>query len=129
LCIVILFACNKSEIGKISNTLTGKWNLVSDSLISGIGPVSTPKIYTGVAGDYFDFRTDNKLYLKEGALLDTFAYTLTSDSTITIHSFGITFNGVLQSSNFKVSANSATLITPFIPNPGAYYRRAVHLAK
>jgi len=128
LCIVVLFTCKKSAT-TMTFTLTGKWNLVSDSLSNGIGPNVTQKYYTGGAGDYFDFRTDNKLYLKEGSTLDTLAYSLPSDSTVVISSFGITFNGVPETNNLKVLANTGTISTPFVVNPGGYYRRVVHLTR
>ena len=124
---VIFAGCSKSTA--VNATLAGKWNLLTDSLLSGVGPVSTPKYYSGQPGDYFDFRTDNKLYIKEGSTLDTLAYSLGAGNTITIQTFGISFNGVLQSSNYTVNVKSAIITTPFVVNPGAYYRRVVHLAR
>jgi len=127
LVVVSFSACTKSNPSNA--TLPGKWNLLTDSLVSGIGPISTPKYYTGQPGDYFDFRNNGKVYVKEGSTLDTLNYNLGAGNTITIDTFGITFNGVLQSSNYTVTANIATITTPFAVNPGAYYRRVVHLAR
>ena len=31
--------------------------------MSGIGPVQSMHVYVGASGDYFDFRSDNKLYI------------------------------------------------------------------
>jgi hypothetical protein len=127
LSVALLFACNKPAI--TSSTLTGKWTLLSDSLSSGIGPSINQVYYTGQPDDYFDFRTDNKLYIKKGSAFDTLAYTITSGSTINIDTFGIIFNGVPEATNYTVSSTSAQLYTPFLVNPGAYYKRVIHLSK
>jgi hypothetical protein len=124
-----LFSCTKTT-GVEKAQIIGKWGIKNDSLASGIGPNVTVKNYLGTAADYFDFRADNKLYIKEGTTLDTSAYKVLSDSTIVINSFGITFNGVPQTSKIKSpTANSVTIFTPFAVNPGAYYLRTVNLRR
>jgi hypothetical protein len=124
-----LFSCTKTT-GVEKTQIIGKWHIKNDSLASGIGPNVTVKNYIGTDNDYFDFRTDNKLYIKEGASLDTSAYQVLSDSTIIINRFGITFNGVPQTSRIKsLIANSVTIFTPFAINPGAYYLRTVNLKR
>ena len=90
LCLVYMLASctkknNNGEVVPLS--LAGKWNLVIDSLVSGVGAVD-PKTHIGVQGDYFDFRADGKCYVKEGNLYDTLAYHITSDTTLKIDAFG-----------------------------------------
>ncbi len=124
-----LFSCTKTT-GVEKTQILGKWEIKNDSLASGVGPYVTVKNYIGTTADYFDFRADNKLYIKEGARLDTSAYHVVSDSTIVINSFGITFNGVPETSKIKsLTTNSVTIFTPFAVNPGAYYLRTVNLKR
>jgi hypothetical protein len=53
-------------------TVLTKWSIVDDSAFSGVGLNNHPVNYTGQKGDYFDFRADGNLYIKEGSTLDTF---------------------------------------------------------
>src|SRR5476649_2744188 len=83
-----LASCKKSgESGPV--TLVAKWNLVNDSTASG-GALASPLTktnYVGVPGDYFDFRADGKLYIKEGAKYDTLTYNTTSGDSVIINNF------------------------------------------
>ena len=111
--------------------IQGKWTVKSDSVISGVGAFVTGKNYVGEAGDYFDFDTDNKLYTKEGAILDTFSYTLLTDSTLNIIPSGAPVNVIPFLGGIRpISASSVTVIWgPGLVNPGSYYSRIVVLTK
>jgi hypothetical protein len=138
-----LLSCKKTDQGMVSTKtgttsnfngvvpIQGKWSVKSDSVISGVGAFVTGKNYVGKAGDYFDFDTYNKLYVKEGSILDTFSYTLLTDSTLDIIPSGaptsvIPFWGGIR----PTSASSVTVIWgPSLISPGAYYSRIVSLKK
>ncbi len=123
--VVLITSCDKDAA---SATILGKWNLINDSKFIGVGINNHPVNYTGQTGDYFDFRTDGNLYIKEGAVLDTLPYTLTSDTTILILSFGIILNGTPEISSIKdLSAHSTTINAPVAITPGGQFGRTVNL--
>ncbi len=101
---LFIISCKKNSpadginAGRINATITGKWNILSDSTFSGIGMNNRAVNYTGKTGDYFDFRTDGNLYIKESTIFDTLAYSVSSDTTISIVSFGIVLNGTAEAS-------------------------------
>lgn len=112
------------------NSLIGKWNLVTDSTFVGVGIDNHPVSYSGQAGDYFDFRSDGKLYIKEGIKMDTSTYKLTSNTMILIPSFGATVNGVLKTSNItNLTAHHATITAPILTTPGGLFGRKVDLSR
>lgn len=73
-------------LGHISTavTLTGKWQLVRDSVSSsnGNGAVNS---YTGTAADSYEFTIGGKLYIQEKGVADTANYTLNTDRSITVN--------------------------------------------
>ena len=81
----LLPGCKNENTKPARPTLVAKWNIVSDYTANHLAQTNT---YTGVAGDYFDFRTNNKCYVKEGSRYDTLSYTITSDTTLNILPFG-----------------------------------------
>lgn len=64
--------------------LQNVWSVDSVSLKSFTDSLDTAVSYTGAAGDYYDFRNDNKLYFKLGPVTDTLPYFLINDQTISI---------------------------------------------
>ena len=82
-----LFSCKNSGVNPAGG-ITGKWNIKVDSTTSGIGPIESTQAYIGQSGDYYDFRSNNKLYIKEGNSLDTFAYKIVADNKLTISIVG-----------------------------------------
>ena len=129
-----IFSCKKTSVqGPIS--IQGKWSLKLDSIAQG---VSTPSPqystkYEGTTADYFDFRSDNKLYIKEGAHLDTFSYQLSTDSNLYISSTNPAENGITNSLNGlikPISSNGASIhFAPAQISFGLYYSRTVHLTR
>ena len=82
-----LASCKKSgDSGPV--TLTAKWRLVNDSAAFGEAYI-TKTNYVGVPGDYFDFRADGKLYIKEGAKYDTLAYNMVAGDSVIINTFNV----------------------------------------
>jgi len=71
-----LSACKKDS-NVVAGPVVGKWNIVS---------VSNPAVnYTGQPGDYYYFKSDGTLYIKEGNSIGSFTYTMAVDSTIIIN--------------------------------------------
>jgi hypothetical protein len=123
-----LFSCKKSAVNT-SSQIEGKWNIKVDSTESGIGPFDTTEVYVGKPGDYFDFRSNNKLYIKEGASLDTFTYTQVADNKITIRipgSADIYENCFIDA----LTPTSATInFFPYFVNPGGNTSKWVYLTR
>jgi hypothetical protein len=128
ICAAGLFSCKNSVVNP-SNTIMGKWGIKVDSTVSGIGPIQTTQIYIGKSGDYYDFRPDNKLYIKEGTTLDTLAYKVVADNKITISLVGsadIAENCFIDS----LTPTSATInFFPYFVNPGGNTAKMVYLAR
>jgi hypothetical protein len=130
-----LFSCKKNYSGPCctANNPNGaifeKWNIVSDSTFTGVGLNNHVVDYVGKAGDYFDITTQGVIYTKEGPVLDTLTYKLVSDSGIVIESFGITLNGVPETSHFKLDAHNMTIASPEIATPGGLFGRKITLSR
>jgi len=105
-----LASCKKSGNAGPA-TLVAKWNLVNDSTADG-GPLASPLIktnYVGVPGDYFDFRADGRLYIKEGSRYDTLAYHTRAGDSVVINNF-----------NYN---NYPSVIKPLTPHNATVYSR------
>lgn len=126
--VTTIFSCKKNDV-PIPSSLIGKWSINVDSLAYGIGPVQKTKTYIGVAGDYYDFRTDNKLYTREGAQLDTFNYKVISKNKLEITA--LVPNAIPQDLFIEdlTSSNANITITETLLNPGGNDVRWVSLVK
>jgi hypothetical protein len=127
-----LVSCKKNSVpaNDINASISGKWNILSDSTFFGVGLNNHPVDYAGQTGDYFDIRTDGNIYIKEGAILDTLGYRLTSNTTILIVSFGIILNGVAETTHItSLTAHSATIDAPIVITPGGEFGRKVNLSR
>jgi hypothetical protein len=119
-----IISCNKDSVtANNSITLIKKWNLVSDEEYMGVGSVNHLVTYTGHAGDYFDFRGDSNVYIREGVLLDTLKYSLISDTLMSIASFGLG----LPCRITNLSPDHAIISSPVILTPGGAFGRKVIL--
>jgi hypothetical protein len=124
-----LYACKKDS-NNAKPTITGKWNLVSDSTYVGVGLNNHLVTFQGQPGDYFDFRTDGHVYTKEATVLDTLTYQLTSNTTIIISSFGVTLNGVPETSYIRVlTAHNLAIDAPRVVTPGGVGGRKLKLSR
>jgi len=122
-------ACNKNSVST-NATILGKWNIINDSTFDGVGVGNHPVEYTGQQGDYFDFTTNGILYTKEGSVLDTLSYRLTSNTTIIISSFGLIGNGVAETSQItNLTDHSLTITAPVELTPGGEFGRKVNLSR
>ena len=130
LTILFLISCKKNSISAndFRATILEKWNILNDSTYIGVGVNNHLVNYAGQPGDYFDFRTDGYVYIKEGPILDTLSYSLTSDTTILIASFGIILNGVPEMSHItNLTAHGVTINAPIVITPGGEFGRKVNL--
>ena len=114
-------SCNKKS--DTSASINGKWNLITDSVFVGVAQFNHLVVITGQAGDYFDFRTDGKLYTKEGSTYDTSAYHIITDTTLIISSLYDT----CHISN--LTAHSAVVSAPVSITPGGVFGRTVYLSR
>jgi hypothetical protein len=110
--IPLLVACKKDNNKTTMPGLAAKWNLVTDYTANHLAQINT---YTGVPGDYFDFRSNGKCYVKEGGHYDTLLYAITSDTTITIKPFA--FNNAAY---YSSQSNPLTLHAAIITSAGPY---------
>lgn len=113
-----LTSCKKSST-IYPEQINGIWKVVTDSTYNSFLMNQTQRGYAGTAGDYYDFRTDGKLYTYESGTRDTLAYNMVNDTTVQIQSFGWVFNGSQDYSYLKYSGNntnvsikSANALTP-----------------
>ena len=111
-------------------TIVGNWDILNDSTFIGVGINNHQESYIGQTGDYFDVRTDGFIYIKEGTVLDTLDYSLTSDTTIIIASFGLILNDVPEISHItNLTAHGATISAPTVITPGGEFGRKVILKR
>jgi len=94
LTIFCMEACKKSDIPQSTlQKVQSNWQLVSEIInihISGQDNIST---ITGTSADYFDFRTDGKVYSDIQGTPDTVSYVLSGNTKMIINgieSFDIT---------------------------------------
>ena len=121
---------NSAPINDTYAIILGKWDIINDSTFVGIGISNHALNYIGQAGDYFDFRTDSIIYTKEGSVLDTLSYRLTSNNTIIISSFGIIINGMPDTSHItNLTGHSLMITAPDIITPAGIFGRKVSLSR
>lgn len=107
--VIVLSSCKKNDINYGNQTtlqkIQHKW-IFDKQILVGTGTGNQYRDTTkGLTGDYYDFRTDNKLYRKVSNYNDTLYYTLAGDTQIifsTNYSVPDTFSiQVLSESNFQ----------------------------
>jgi hypothetical protein len=130
--IMIFCSCSKQSvsINSTAAALMGKWNLISDSEYTGVGTNNHLVGYIGQPGDYFDFSTNQNVYIKEGTIYDTVRYQVVTSSTIIIADFGLIGNGVQDTSKIvNLTPDSVTIVSPVSITPGGIFGRTVHLGR
>ena len=120
-----LTSCKKDSADS-NATILGKWNIVTDSTYATVGCCyEYKKFYAGKPNDYFDFRNDGKLYIKENTTLDTANYQLTANSKIFISGKILTTFRITD-----LTAHHTNLKTlDSLPNPGGFSWRRVNLSR
>ncbi|HTS44057.1 MAG TPA: hypothetical protein VMH01_06645 [Puia sp.] len=123
-------SCTKKsvEMASASNSIQGKWNILVDSFYTLVGAANHLVVYSGMAGDYYDFSANGILIIKEEwATTDTTTYKLVSSDQIIIPVFGLTGNGVLPVSTIdSLSSHELIITSPFSLTPGGlFWRKAI----
>jgi hypothetical protein len=129
---LFFISCKKELLSDSYNqaTIFKKWGILNDSTFIGVGVNNHPVKYVGQAGDYFDFRKDGYIYIKEGPTLDTLSYSFTSNTTLLIASFGVILNGVPEKSHItNLTPGGVTISAPFVVTPGGVFGRKVILTR
>ena len=122
----LLAGCKKDSNKSAAPTLVTKWNLVTDYTANHLAQVN---MYTGVPGDYFDFRSNGKCYIKEGSQYDTLLYAITSDTTITIQHFGYGNAAYYSGKAGPLTLHAATITSSGPYAPGEIDYRQVKLSR
>ncbi len=83
--VAVLSACKKSGSNTtVQQKIVNKWgveSIVNNYYYSGSTQTNTT---AGASGDYFDFRSNNMVYSKVGASLDTTTYSILNDQSVKI---------------------------------------------
>jgi len=108
-------------------SIIGEWNIVSDSSYVGVGAGNHLTVYDGQPGDYFDFSSDGKLYIKKNGTLDTLYYNSTSNVTMTTASYPDSMRTSQQYTIYNLSAHNATITTGIFETQGGVFGRTVTL--
>jgi len=131
---ILAIGCSKTKsktgLEAFGISIEGKWSLVVDSTWSGIGPISTLSVHKGTPLDYWDFRTDGRVYVQEGVKRDTLGYEMNSQTAITIGQFGWILNGQQSISTIRVlTAHKAVIKSNTLATPGGVYIRTLYLER
>ena len=134
---LLIISCSKSSNRLLttnspdsSYTILHTWSIIYDSTYSGAGSGNDLVTHYGKVGDYFDFNSDGNLYIREGTNRTTVSYTIINNTTLIISTFGITINGIPDSTYATgLDGHHATLLTPFFATPGGIFGRKVQLVR
>lgn len=124
---LFIYSCKKKDsTTAVLQKVQAKWSIVRiiDHFHDpGSIPADTTDTYTGVNGDYIDFRTDGKAYTNLGGSADTSGYTLSGDTSIIIASGG----------NYKIQTLTSNAFTLYgredDPSSLSYYEETINLKK
>ena len=126
---ILMVSCKDKGISPAAS-VKGRWNIINDTTAYGLGPTVSRTNYKGVPGDYFDFRDDGYVYVKEGAKLDTLKYTVISGYSLQIQGFGWNLNGKQSYSTLNYTSPITVSITSEALNiPSGTNWRSVNLSR
>ena len=97
-----LSSCDKDDDDIAETTLQKLqkvWKIDSIRTVFYTPPTEATITYTGQASDYYDFRTDGKLYTSVNGDKDTLAYNLLGSDTIVVTNNGSTDTGRITTLN------------------------------
>ena len=128
--VVVCASCHKSFTKADAGDIPGQWNIIVDSIPEGVGPDSHIDAYLGKAGDYYDFHSDNKLYIMEAGVLSVYPYHIDSDTMLTIILSYQPSDSVAQQYHiYHPATSSLILATGWLYTPGNIIGRAVYLTR
>ncbi len=103
--------------------------VVSDSIVTLSGSPDSQRYYTGKPDDYFDFRVNDILYIKEDTLLDSVPFLLLSYNRIILQGLGVNETDYNKSHYISISSKDITLIITSSFDSGGLYKRTIHLER
>lgn len=111
---IVFSACKKDDPApSTKERIQTKWvfeKTYSRAVIPFFGDIRDTII--GVAGDYVDFRTDNKVYSRISSVLDTLNYSIVDDSKMIIDGDTATIQ-VINDTQFQLYSRSGNYPTAF----------------
>jgi len=118
-------ACKKTEpsASGTQQKILGKWkfqNVVVNDFYSGSSHITT---YPGDPSDYFDFRSDGKVYSSIWGSQDTSSYTIINDTQLRIDAAGDTSNIIL------LTRSALQLYEKQVFAPGDYSESTIYMSK
>jgi hypothetical protein len=117
-------ACKKKDVEKTTaEKVVGVWKVSNFSFNDFNNNLNHFTSYTGISSDYWDFRTDGKIYLQELGVKDTVLYSITSDTKMVYDGDDCDIRTLTD--NQLVIYNKYTETT----SPLRYYESTFNLAK
>ncbi len=117
-------ACKKKDVEKTTaEKVVGVWKVSNFSYNDFYSNANHFTSYTGIASDYWDFRTDGKIYLQESGVKDTVSYSIVSDTKMIYDGDDCDIRTLTD--NQFVIYNKYTVTT----SPIQYYESTFNLAK
>jgi hypothetical protein len=108
----------------VAQKIIAKWKITTLIENDYYSAMSHPFTYTGVATDYFDVRTDGKIYLQVAPVgKDTLTYSLINDSTINVNG-DVTKIKTITDTKFEMYFKEVYSTTPL-----EYYEFSTNLSK
>lgn len=78
-------ACNKDDsIDDVANKLQNRWAVTDGLLFAGAPVNDTILYYTGTSADYFDFRSNGKVYSSLNGEIDTSDYRIIAGNKVVV---------------------------------------------
>jgi hypothetical protein len=125
--------------GSGNATILGNWSIVNDTTTTGFwgiwnGKSSVGVNYIGVPGDYYNFSSNNKLYISQNGQKDTEVYKINKDSIAIKYAYIDGSTNIVDSTYgvryiiSNLSAHTATL-TSFFISPETVINSTVNLKR
>jgi hypothetical protein len=120
--LAIIASSNNDTISPYA-TPVGVWHIIKDSFfVVQAAPFLKYKdsVYSGKATDYYDFKPDGSLYIKEGSTMDTLAYQILANNqlafiynyyNIVTDSLGNIISKTKRKKTYRITALTATNLT------------------
>ena len=124
----LISSCDKDDeisTAEALERLQKTWKIDSISTVFFSSPTSATVTYKGDSTDYYDFRSDGKLYTQVNNTKDTLLYNLLNNNTLVVNN-----NGVIDSGKLTI-LNSSKLVgvTRTKLNATDYYEVTANLSR
>jgi len=120
---LVLSSCDKDDDVSTETALQRLqkvWKVDNIKTVFYTPPTEATITYTGQATDYYDFRTDGKLYTSVNGDLDTLLYNLVNSNTLVVNNNGsidtgnittLTSSKLVGTTTFKLSGSNYNVVT------------------